>query len=94
MCNKFDTTNKQDDESNKIPSTCTIIEDKVNPALNNDKCDTQSQDSINVDKKPILLMMDSSKTPKRLVWNMNAKSWEWKAEPKNKSTEQVATDSK
>lgn len=32
------------------------------------------------DKKPLLLMIDATKTPKRLVWNMTNKQWEYKTE--------------
>lgn len=31
-------------------------------------------------KKPLLLMTDPTKTPKRLVWNMTNKQWEYKSE--------------
>jgi hypothetical protein len=41
-------------------------------------------------------MMDPSKTPKRLVWNMNSKTWEWKPlvtiiEPNNTTTDSKYT---
>lgn len=39
-------------------------------------------------------MMDPSKTPKRLVWNMNSKTWEWKPLVSIIESDNTATDSK
>lgn len=45
------------------------------------KFDTSTNENNNTNtnknKKSLFLMMENSNTPKRLVWNMDNKSWEW-----------------
>jgi len=38
--------------------------------------------------------MEHTKTPKRLVWNMNIKSWEWRAQEDTEEDVCSVTDDK
>jgi len=80
MCSKFDTTKHYNNP---------ITDDN----MLNDNIHSSSNRGMDKSKKPLLLMMDN-KTPKRLMWNMNVKEWEWKSEQVIDTNDLMNTDSK
>lgn len=87
MCNKFDTHQNQQ-QSNKKSEYANSLITPEEPTLNPSKTQPNNQYPSSsfssnprpASKKPLLLMMDAAKTPKRLVWNMTNKQWEYKSE--------------